>query len=174
MKKWFAVYTKARCEKKVSALLTKKKIDNFLPLNKVARTGQYDYRNGVWEPLFSNVVFVYVNEMEMQAVRQVSDVVNFLYWLGRPAVIKDVELENVRQFMNDFEHVDLERIPVNANEMVRVVSTPGFESDGNVFTLKNNKVKLMLPSLGYTLTAETEKANVELISFRYRRQHKVS
>ena len=28
-KNWYAVYTKAQCEKKVAALLTKKKIENY-------------------------------------------------------------------------------------------------------------------------------------------------
>ena len=34
-KNWYAVYTKSRCEKKVSASLTKKKIENYCPLNRV-------------------------------------------------------------------------------------------------------------------------------------------
>ncbi len=31
-KNWYIIYTKPKCEKKVAAFLTKKKIENFLPL----------------------------------------------------------------------------------------------------------------------------------------------
>ena len=175
MKKWYAVYTKPRCEKKVTALLTKKKIENFCPMNKVARTGQYDYRNGVMEPLFPNFVFVKVSEMEMASIRQLNDVVNFVYWLGRPAVIKDVEVDSIRQFMQEYVHADVEKMPVNRNEMVRIISTPGFETEGNLITMKNNKVRVILPSLGFALIAETEKAQFGMAEFpNYRLRDKVS
>jgi transcription antitermination factor NusG len=175
MKNWYAVYTKPRCEKKVTALLTKKKIENYCPMNKVARAGQYDYRNGVFEPLFQNFVFVRVNEMEMNTVRNLNDVVNFVYWLGRPAMIKDVEIESIQQFMGEYVHAEVEKMPVNRNEMVRIISTPGFEMEGNLVTMKNNKVRVILPSLGFALISETEKAHVGMAEFNnYRLRDKVS
>ncbi|MFN8246548.1 MAG: UpxY family transcription antiterminator [Ferruginibacter sp.] len=175
MKNWYAVYTKPRCEKKVTALLTKKKIENYCPMNKVARAGQYDYRNGVFEPLFQNFVFVRVNEMEMNTVRNLNDVVNFVYWLGRPAMIKDVEIESIQQFMGEYVHAEVEKMPVNRNEMVRIISTPGFEMEGNLVTMKNNKVRVILPSLGFALISETEKVHVGMTEFNnYRLRDKVS
>ena len=36
-------------------------------------------------------------------------------------------------------------MPVNRNEMVRIISTPGFEMEGNLVTMKNNKVRVILP-----------------------------
>lgn len=175
MKNWYAVYTKPRCEKKVTALLTKKKIENYCPMNKVARAGQYDYRNGVIEPLFQNFVFVKVNEMEMSQIRNMNDVVNFVYWLGRPAIIKDVEIESIQQFMGEYVHAEVEKIPVNSQEMVSILSSPGFESEGNLITMRNNRVRMVLPSLGYALTAESEKSfSLDVISTNYRVRNKVS
>src|SRR5689334_11827491 len=110
-KNWYAVYTKPRCEKKVSALLSKKKIENYLPLNRVSTPG--DRRKVNLEPLFPSYVFVNITELEMATIRQNSDVINFVYWLGRPAVIKDVEVESIQHFLNEHSDVVLEKTAVN-------------------------------------------------------------
>jgi len=173
-KNWYAVYTKARCEKKVSAWLTKKKIENYCPLNKVPRLGTYDYRNGVYEPLIPNFVFVHISENDMQAIRQQNDVVNFVYWLGRPAKIHEREIESIQEFMNEFEHVQLEKTPVNNQGMVRILTNTGYETNGNLVSLTNNKVKVTLPSLGYALPAEVKKASVDMFRYRMQVRDKVS
>ena len=35
-KKWYAVYTRPRWEKKVAEILTRRKIENYCPINKVS------------------------------------------------------------------------------------------------------------------------------------------
>lgn len=172
-KNWYAVYTKPRCEKRVSALLTKKKVENYCPLNRT--NGQsIDRKKAALEPLFPCYVFVNITEMEMQAIRQTSDVVNFVYWLGRPAVIKDVEIESIQHFVSEHSDVVLEKTPVNVSDMVRIVSGPSMEFDGNVVSIKNNKVKVTLPSLGVMMTADVQKSNVELLDYSYKLRNMVS
>ena len=172
-KNWYAVYTKSRCEKRVSALLTKKKIENYCPLNRVSYTS-LDRRKANLEPLFPSYVFVNTTEMEMAAIRQTSDVINFVYWLGRPAIIKDVEIESIQHFVNEHTDVVLEKTAVNVSDMVRIVSGPLMEFEGNVVSIKNNKVKVTLPSLGYMMTADVQKSNVELLDYSYKLRNMVS
>lgn len=172
-KNWYAVYTKARCEKKVSALLSKKKIENYCPLNRIVAQSA-DKKKGTLEPLFPGYVFVYTTEMEMSVIRQISDVVNFVYWLGRPAVIKDVEIESIQRFVAEHSDVVLEKTAVNVGDMVRIVSGPAMEFEGNVVSIKNNTVKVTLPSLGYVMTAEVQKSNVELLDYSYKLRNMVS
>ncbi|MEO7049924.1 MAG: transcription termination/antitermination NusG family protein, partial [Ferruginibacter sp.] len=90
-KTWYAVYTKSRCEKKVASLLAKKKVEHYCPLNRVVKQWS-DRRKLVFEPLFTSYVFVKATDAEMATIRQTNDVINFVYWLGRPAVIKDTEI----------------------------------------------------------------------------------
>ena len=94
-KNWYAVYTKAQCEKKVAALLTKKKIENYCPVNRRILNTQNNRKKIVHEPLFTFFVFVYITPAEMSFVRQTSDVINFVYWLGKPAIIKSAEIEKI-------------------------------------------------------------------------------
>ncbi len=160
---WYAVYTKPRWEKKVADLLTRKKIVNYCPLNKVERQWS-DRKKVVQEPLFKSYVFVQIPPNGHLPVRETEGVMNFVYWLGKPAVIRDQEIVVIRKFMNDYKNVQLEKAVVNLNEKVRVLNGPLMMMEGNVLEVKNRTVKVLLPSLGYALVAEVEKVNLEVIS----------
>jgi len=79
-KNWYAVYTRPRAEKKVADALTKKKIENFSPINKVIRQWS-DRKKIVYEPLFTSYVFVKVSEQELSAIKQTDGVINLVSWL---------------------------------------------------------------------------------------------
>ena len=87
-KKWYVVYTRPRWEKKVADQLGRKKIDYYCPLNRVHRQWA-DRKKIVLEPLFSAYVFVQIDETEQLQVRLTDGVINFVYWLGKPAVIRN-------------------------------------------------------------------------------------
>lgn len=36
-------------------------------------------------------------------------IMNFVYWLGKPAVIKDLEIDMIRRFLNEHTNVSLEK-----------------------------------------------------------------
>ncbi|HZZ75628.1 MAG TPA: transcription termination/antitermination NusG family protein, partial [Puia sp.] len=59
-KKWYAVYTKPHCEKKVADLLTRKGIENYYPQNNVLKHWS-DRKKIVHAPLFSSFVFVRIS-----------------------------------------------------------------------------------------------------------------
>ena len=164
-KKWYAVYTKPRWEKKVASLLTDNHITNYCPLNRVVRQWS-DRKKVILQPLFQSYVFLQIGDQEKVAVRQVDGIINFVYWLGKPAVIKDIEIEVIRRFLNEHENVQLERRSIHIDDTVRILSGPFMEQEGNVVLVKNHTVKVAIPSLGYVLSAELEKSNVEVIHSR--------
>jgi len=73
---WYALYTKPRWEKKVADLLSKRKIVNYCPLNKVQKQWS-DRKKIVLEPLFRSYVFVRISESRQPEIRQIDGVVNF-------------------------------------------------------------------------------------------------
>lgn len=162
-KKWFAVYTKPRWEKKVADLLTRNGIENYCPLNKVQKQWS-DRKKIVHEPLFTSYVFVRTQEDGHLAVRQTGGIVNFVYWLGKPAVIRDEDIEIIKRFLNEHDNVKVVQTGVSLNDKVRVISGPLMMREGNVVEIKHKSVKVLLPSLGFTLVAEVEKVNLEKIS----------
>lgn len=158
---WYAVYTKPNSETKVIALLSKKKIESFCPHKRMI-IGQGSRRKMVYEPLFPSFVFVLITEIQMYEVRKTSDVINFVYWLGRPAVIKTEEIENIAHFNGTYYNIQVEKSPVNATGIVKITQEPRLvDSDMGIISVKTTRVKLTLPSLGYTMYAET---NIEQVS----------
>ncbi|MEJ7911787.1 MAG: UpxY family transcription antiterminator [Chitinophagaceae bacterium] len=162
-KQWYAVYTRPRWEKKVASLLTRKKVDNFCPLNKVVKQWA-DRKKIIEEPLFTSYVFVYTSIADQLAVRQTDGVLNFVYWLGKPAVIKDKEIDTIKSFLQLHKNVQLEKIDVSVNDQIRVVGGPLMMREGEIIEVKNKTVKVRLPSLGYAMYAEVEKSNVEILN----------
>src|SRR3954462_11033975 len=103
--RWYAIYTRPRWEKKVNTLLSEKKIESYCPLNKMRRKWS-DRIKTVEEPLFKSYVFVKIEEEERTRVRMTEGVVNFVYWNGKPALIKDREIQTIRRFLNEYENVE--------------------------------------------------------------------
>jgi transcription antitermination factor NusG len=173
-KNWYVIYTRSNCEKKVAALLAKRDIEHYCPLNRVVKKWA-DRKKIIYEPLFCSYVFVKAAEQELYLVKQASgDIVNFVYWLGRPAIIKDIEIENIRLFLSEYSNVLLEKSIVSVGDTVRILSGPLMNMEGNIQTVENNKVKLVLPSLGYAMIAEMKISNVEVIDLPYRARKIVS
>lgn len=160
---WYAFYTRPRWEKKVFELLSKKKIVAYCPLNKVIKQWA-DRKKTILEPLFPSYVFVQLNSTEMISAKETDGVINFVYWLAKPAVIKDAEIEAIKNFLDEYDNVCLEKNPVNVNDTVRIIRGPLKNYEGSVVSIKNrNKIMVSLPSLGYMMIAEVQRSNVAVL-----------
>lgn len=161
-KKWYAVYTRPRWEKKVAEALTRSRIENYCPLNKVVRQWS-DRKKIVNVPLFTSYVFVNVSEKELFSLKQITGVVNLVYWLGKPAVINEYEITAVKDFLNEHTNVMLQKTSINVSDSVRVLRGPLMAHEGRVLSVKSRTAKIALPSLGYLMYVEIDTTNVEVI-----------
>ncbi len=158
-KNWYVIYTKPQCEKKVATLLTKRKIENFVPL--VSTENQNSRRNKVVnKPLFKSYVFIRATEQEAGFLKQADGVISLLYWLGKPAVINEVEIDAIREFTADYRNIDLEKLSVNSNVIEKSIFRSSYEIEGNVIAVKNKTIKINLPSLGYAMIANLKEESV--------------
>jgi len=164
-KHWLAVYTRPRWEKKVAKLFNSKNVENYCPLNRVERRWA-DRKKIVDEPLIASYVFVRADESEYINIKETDGVLNLVHWLGKPAVIRDSEIESLKKFLNDYSNVSLEKIEVNINDQVKVIYGPLVEREGMVVEVQYNYVKIVLPSLGYSLHAHIHKSHIEKIRTR--------
>ena len=161
-KKWFVVHTKPRVEKRVTEILTRKKIENYCPINKVMRQWS-DRKKLVNEPLFPYFVFIKITESELLSLKQIDGVINFVYWLGRPAIVRDSEIEAIKQFLDEYSSIRIEKIQVSMNEPEQI-DDDSFKKYGNgVIALKSKSVRVELLSLGYIMVAELENADADVM-----------
>ncbi len=157
-KNWYVVYTKPQCEKKIAGLFSKWKIENFYPVNCVKSSVSWRSKM-VCEPLFKSYVFVHISEEQISKLNRVEGVVNFLHWLGKPAVIKSKEIEVLREFTNDYRDIKIQHSTVNIEDCVEIIDEPSYKMEGKFISIKSKTVKVKLPSLGYTLIAHIEKGS---------------
>jgi transcription antitermination factor NusG len=157
--KWFAIYTRPRWEKKVNQLLLQKGIEVYCPLNKVRRKWS-DRIKTVEEPLFKSYVFVKVADEERTKVRMTDGVVNFVYWDGKPAIIKEKEIQTIKRFLDEYENVEVVKMELNQGDRVQVIAGPMMDQEGKVIEVKNKVAKVCIDSLGYMLIAYIDKSKL--------------
>lgn len=167
VKRWYAVYTHAKWEKKVADLLTRKDIENYCPLNRVMRQWS-DRKKIVFEPLFTSYVFTRISDKEYVSVLQTDGVLNYVSWKGKAAVIHDAEIELIKKFLLEHLNVRLEKMEVDVNDTVRIKYGLFMEQEGKVVEVLGKTVRVLLPSLGYIMLAEISKSNVEVVNNKSR------
>ena len=118
------------------------------------------------EPLFKSYVFIRVPEDQQTLVRMVNGVVNFVYWLGKPAVIKDKEIGIIRKFLNDYDEVWAEPITLTKDAKITIRQGAFMNKEGKVVKVFNNKVQVAIESIGYCLVAVVDKSNVAMTGRR--------
>ena len=158
IRNWFAVYTQPQKAKKVASILTRKGIKNYFPENNLIGANRHS-KKVCKEGLFCCNVFVYISEAEMLLVKQISGVVNFMYWLSKPAIIQQEEIEAVKQLTSFYNNIKLEKTVVNIGDTVRIIDEPVISFKENSASIKFQTLKIVLPSLGYILIAERDKVN---------------
>lgn len=136
-------------------------LEAYCPLNRVRRKWS-DRVKWIEEPLFKSYVFVRIPEDEQTSVRMVNGVVNFVYWLGRPAVIKDLEIETIRKFLNDYDEITAEPVALHKDARITIRQGAFMDKEGKVVKVFNKKVKVIIESIGYCLVAVVDRSNVAM------------
>jgi len=160
---WYALYTKPRWEKKVAKSLEDQGVEFYCPLNKVTKQWS-DRKKIVVEPIFKSYVFVKVEMAQHSELKTIEGVLNFVYWLKKPAIIKDEEINTIRKFLNEFNDVTVSQIPqLKPNARVRIKQGLMMEYHGVLIEVKGSKAKVRIESMGVYLVAHFDKKNLELV-----------
>ena len=93
---WYAIYTKPRNEKKVADKLEAIGIESYCPT--ITSIKQWsDRKKKVTSPVLPSYVFVKITEPRRNEVFDVSGVVRYVFWLGKPAVIREEEIKLLKE-----------------------------------------------------------------------------
>ncbi len=154
--KWYGIYTKIDCERKVSDFLTRRHIENYYPATILAPRGNFRWQNSK-NLLFPSYLFVKTEEDKLDAIRNFPGVINLLFWLGKPVVIQDKEIEAIKILSGENLNIKIQQTKIEFEKI----------SFGPVFLYSDNQgiktLKLFLPSIGYVLTTEIETPKLKVI-----------
>ena len=143
----------------MNQLLTEKGLESYCPLNKVRRKWS-DRVKVVEEPLFKSYVFVKVNDEDRSKVRMTNGAINFVYWDGKPAVIKEREIAAIRRFLDEYEHVEARQVEIKVSQRVRITNGTLMDKEGKVLDVRHKTAKVAIDSLGYILVAYIERSKL--------------
>jgi len=158
---WYVVYFRGHGEKKLAETLSRRNIESYFPVTKVIQHRAADSKV-VEQPLFSSYLFVRTTEKLLPALKKIPAVINVVYWLGKPVIVTDHEVNMLKRFLADRVNVKTEKITMGEVE-VKKVANPVIEEE-NSFKIINQNIHIILPSLGYKITADVEISNVRIIS----------
>lgn len=100
-KKWFAIYTLPRAEKKVAERLEKAGIRHYLPLFKQLKKWS-DRKKWVEEPLFKSYLFVQISESEYYKVLNTHGVVRYITFSGKAVPVPENELNIIKKLLIEY------------------------------------------------------------------------
>ncbi len=158
-KNWYVVYTKPRWEKKIAATLSDKDIENYCPLNKVTRQWS-DRSKVVLEPLFKGYIFICTEELKKWDVRKIDGIINYVHWLGKPAIVRSSEIETIRKFLQEFDDVEVTEQYPSKDDEVKIKQGIMMDYKGIILEVAGSKARVMINSMGLALTAVFERKNL--------------
>jgi len=147
---WKVIYVKPRTEKKVEASLLKMGILAYCPV--VTEIHQWsDRKKKVQVPLLKSYVFVQPDERNLNAVFQVGQVVRYLFWLGKPAVVRDDEIKTMQDWLiSKNTEARVERI--QPGDKMDIKTGPFKGAKGLVKEISKNRIQLILLDLDMKIT----------------------
>ncbi|TPG40073.1 UpxY family transcription antiterminator [Flavobacterium pectinovorum] len=147
---WYVVYTKPKWEKKVAERLIQTGIECYCPL--ITQVKQWsDRKKKVEVPLFNSYVFVQLADIDRNSVFQVSGVVRYLFWLGKPAIVRDEEINSIKTSLKAPNISDISVTSIQVGDRIKIEAGAFSNQDAIVQEVSNTHYILVLESLGCVL-----------------------
>ena len=156
MKKWFVIYTKVNQEIKVAEQLNLINILSYCPTAKIIK--QYsDRKKKILKPLIPSYVFVFIEDGKRNDVFSVLGVVRYMFWLGKPALVREREIELMKYYLNgEYQEVLLSNF--KKGQLYRISEGVFTGKIGQVIEVQKNKMRLQLEGLGIVVNLKLKAA----------------
>lgn len=147
---WYVLYTKPRQEKKVADGLIAIGIEAYCPLVTVVKQWS-DRKKKVEVPLINSYVFVHIEEHKRDAVFEVSGIVRYLFWLGKPGMVRAIEIEALQKSLEGVV-TSFEVSALQKDTVYKIPAGPFQGFEGLVKNVNATTIQLLLVDLGFFIT----------------------
>ncbi|MXV49685.1 UpxY family transcription antiterminator [Pedobacter sp. HMF7647] len=157
---WYIIYTFPNLEKRIYNELVKKCIHAYLPMQRVIRQWS-DRKKELQIPLFPNYVFINTTEKERFKLFNISGILKFISFEGKPAVVSEDEILQIKQFENTEFEVEPHLVQ---GDDVMIVKGPFTGMRGKLFSKRGKeRFGIRLNSINQSLSLEISTANVRKV-----------
>lgn len=151
-KKWYALYTNPRAEKKVELELQKRDYQVYLPQRTTLKQWS-DRKKKVTVPLFPSYIFICLElERNYYDILNIPGVVKFIR-MGKDIVsIRAQQIQEIQLFLSNFEHYEVLNELFEPKMPVEVIAGPLKGTKGTISELKGNKLFVIeVEQIGFSL-----------------------
>ena len=153
---WFVLYVKSNTEKKVASTLAKLELETYAP--HVTEIRQWsDRKKKVDVPLFKSYVFVKLEETQRNRVFDVPGVVRYLFWLGKPARVRDREIDVIKDWIDNDAVENLVLSQFATGDHVMIKRGPLKDKEAIIEHIDTTNVRLTLLDMGVVVCAKINK-----------------
>ena len=151
-KNWYALYTRPRWERKVAIQLEENGIECYCPVTTEVRQWS-DRKKKVTTPLFKSYVFVHLEEKDRAKVFDVPGAVQYIFWLGKPAIIRDREIEILQQWLEERQAEGVEICDLSPGDRINIANGSFKGREAIVQKVGKKRLRLVLKDLGMVVNA---------------------
>ena len=148
---WYVLYTKPRNEKKVAQRLSEAGFTVYCPLQKVRRQWS-DRTKVVEEPLFKSYLFIQIADSRRDEVFSFPGTVRYLFWLRRPAQVRQAEIKTIQKWLGEYNHEDIDISDIQPGDLVRITSGQFSGEEAVLLDRTHHKAVVQLKELGIQLS----------------------
>ena len=144
---WFVLKTKPNCEKKAADKLQAMQLEAYCPVKTELRQWS-DRKKKVQAPMLPSMILVNCDETERNLVFDAPWVKQYLFWLGKPAIVTQKEVDALRTFeTTDYKRCDL--VTIKPGETIDLSAMGLKHQKGVVKYVSGDQCWVVLDSLGY-------------------------
>ena len=148
--KWYVLYTKPRHEIKALERLAQNGFEVYCPMKTTLKQWS-DRKKKVSEPLLPSYIFIKTTEKNRPQPLKDPSVLNYIFWLGKPAIVRDSEIDTLKGIVSrdKVQEFEVRKLKIGSE----IVINKGLIKSKNavVKTVSNNHVTAELKELGMTI-----------------------
>ena len=150
---WYVIYTKPKSEIKTAKRLEKIGVNVFCPVQNEIRQWS-DRKKKFTVPLFTSYLFVQLEEKDRAKVFGVPGVNNYLFWLGKPAIVRDTEIKLIKNWLEDDLIDEVKVSNLKPGDHLIIKNGAFKDKEATIQEIGKRKCKLILSNLGILLEAK--------------------
>jgi transcription antitermination factor NusG len=161
-KNWYVLYTKPRHERKVAERLAEAGYIIYCPFQKVVRKWS-DRTKVVEETLFKSYLFIQIEDHCRDEVFTFPGTVRYLFWLRRPAIVRESEIHTIQKWLGQYDHSDIDISEIVPGDYLRITSGPFNGEQAVLLDKTTKKAVVQLKELGLQISLSLSNSDLSVI-----------
>ncbi len=159
---WYAIYTRYKAEKEVVRLLQRRRIESYVPLNRIVK--QYKSKRKVLElPLINSYVFVKIVRQQYIPVLETNNVLKFIHFNGKLVPIPESEIDLLRRICQEKMDVEAGAFVFEKGHQVEIIGGNLTGVRGKLVDQRGNNFVFELEHIGWGIYMEIVAARLRVL-----------